>query len=345
MMRTDNVFHLLNRFGNQEDQISAGFGVVLRANPAVLLALVRLLRIPTTSLPKRALKLVEVETQVSYTGKEDETSRIDLQVRLRGSFIVFFESKLGTTPLGKNQLAKYAAILKAERDMYDHIRLVLVTQFDRKVEGEKWARTLGAKSGLKPADFFYLRWEEVRRLVEQTAANGKAALLNKLFLDYVGDMMSDKKVISEQVIGKIPEVLIISTDPDWWELTLKERIACQKNSTPDARYIAFYRTHPISAITHIAEVDSTEKNVPNVETYRKYPELLDKLKRRGTLGNPHKVYRLKRLVELPVHIHKRPGKPPIREKTFKTISELLRARYVDDLVRVKPVKRSAKRQR
>lgn len=341
-MLTDNVFHLLHRFGNQEDQISASFGVILGMNPPVLLALLRQLHIPTATLAKKDLKMIEVETQVSYTGKEDEQIRIDLQVRLPGRFIVFLESKLGNTGLAKNQLGKYATILKGERGTYEYIRLVLVTQFDRRSEADGWARLLRSKADLKPGEFFYLRWERVRRLVEDKRTNGKARLLNKLFLDYVGDMMSDKKVIKDQVIGKVHDVLVASTDPDWWEFTLKDRITCQKNTTPDARYVAFYRTKPVSAITHIAEVEWTEKNVPARHTYRKFPKLLEKGKKRGFIDKPHKVYHLKELVELPFPIRKRPRTPGIMEKTFKSMSELLKARYLDDLFRIKPGKRTVK---
>lgn len=330
-MRTDNVFHLVHRFGNQEDQISAGFGFILRMNPPVLLTLLRRLRIPTSRLSNKDLRMIQMETQVPYTGKEEEQSRIDLQIKLSGRFVVFLESKLGNTGLGKNQLGKYAAILRGEREQYNHIRLVLVTQFDRKHEAGKWEKILQAKAGLKQQEFYYMRWEEVRQLIEKTPASGNTRTLNKLFLEYVGDMMSDKKVIKDQVIGNVPEVLIASTDPDWWDLAVKERIATQKNDTPDTRYVAFYRTAPVSAITHIAEVEWTEKNVLPRHTFKNFQKIRAKGEKRRWIDKPHKVYHLKELIELPFPIRKRPGKPAVRVKVFKTMLKLLKARYIDEL--------------
>ncbi len=332
-MRTDNVFHLLNRFAAHEDQISAAFGVILQANPSVLLTLFRLLRIPSRNLHPKDWKQIDVETQVPYPGQENESSGIDLQIRLPGSFLVLLESKLGTTSLGRNQLDKYAAILQDERDSYDHLRLALVTQFDRKTEAEALAKALRRRSGLKPGEFCYLRWDEVRQLVAENPSRPQTRFLNDLFFDYVGDTMSDKRVIKDQVIGKIQEVMIAATDSDWWEVAMKKRIACQGNSTPDARYVAFYRTQPEAAITHIAEVEWTEKNVPNEETYKDFPRIREKGKARGWFGVPGKVFHLKELIELPIHIHKRRGGAAIRVKMFTTISELLRARYIDDLFR------------
>lgn len=329
-MRTDNVFHLLNRFAAHEDQISAAFGVILHAHPPALLALLRLLRIPTARLSSKDWKQIEVQTQVPYAGQENEQSRIDLQVRLPGRFLIILESKLGTTRLGRNQLDKYAAILQDERDSYDHVRLALVTQFDRRAEVETFAAKLRHQTGLRPGEFCYLRWETVRQLVADAPAPARTRFLADLFRKYVGDIMSDKRIIRDQVIKDMPEVMIAVTDPDWWEFTVKERATCQNNNTPDARYVAFYRTKPVAAITHIAEVEWTERNVEPRVTYGHYRKIWQKGKKRGWIDRPHKVYHLKELVELPLAI-KRRGPTVFQVKAFKTMAQLLKARYLDDL--------------
>ncbi|MBI3013736.1 MAG: PD-(D/E)XK nuclease family protein [Candidatus Tectomicrobia bacterium] len=230
-MRVDNVFHLLNRFGAHEDQISAAFGVILQAHPLALLSLLRFLRIPTVTLHPKDRKQIAVETQVPYAGGVDEQSRIDLQIRLPGRFLVLLESKLGATRLGRNQLDKYAAILQNERGTYDHVRLALVTQFDRKAEAEALAGRLRQRTDLRAGEFCYLRWATVRQLVAETPAPACIRFLSARFLDYVGDIMSNKRIIQDQVIKDMPEVMITSTDPDWWDFAVKERATCQENNT------------------------------------------------------------------------------------------------------------------
>jgi hypothetical protein len=327
-MRTANIFHLVHRFGAKEDQISASFGFILQANPPALQALLD--RLGLARVTNRELREIDIETQVPYSGIDSPTSRIDLQIRLPGRYLVFLESKLGSTPALLKQLNKYASQLTAARDEYDAIRLVLVTQFERASEAESLAQKLRARDGLKPAEFVYLRWEQILQLVANLPARPRMRMINELFIDYVGDMMSDRKVMKEQIIGKVQEVLVAATDPDWWDLAQKRHIAVQDNGTPDARWVAFYRIKPEAAITHIAEVEWTESNVNARELFRAFPRILAQGKKRGWIDKPQKVYHIKELVPLPIPIRRR-GRAAYRVKAFKSMTALLSARYLEDL--------------
>lgn len=320
-----NIFNLVHHFGNEEDQISACFGFILYANKEALLDFLKILDI---EISNKELKRIDIETQVPYEIGSKSRGVIDLQIKLVNEFIIFIESKLGRTKLSDNQLDNYSNILNEKRREFKKVRLIFITQGDRKTE----FLSLKDKLNLKDNEFKYFRWEDIRKLVEKYKT-GKQKFINELFFDYVGDKMSDKKIIEEQRIKDLEEVLIITTRPEWWELAEKSRIACHENPTPDVQFVAFYRTDPINAITHIAKVIFTEKNIISRETYEKFrcPKIIKIGTEKGWIDEPHKEYHLDKLIELPIPIKRSHGEPGIRTKKFTTISKILAARKLSDL--------------
>jgi len=321
-LSAENIFNLVNRFSAEEDQVSASFGFVLKANLDALTALLQKLEIDVSQLSSSQLKRIEIDTQVTYPAAK---SRIDLRIGLAGVFLILFESKLGTSPVSRDQFVKYGRVLREEGTHYKSLRLVLVTQFDRTQDFLRLRKQLS----LSNSELVYLRWEDVRRMVAAHSGNATVKLIIKLFLKYLGDTMGDRKIIAEQKLKDLKQVLIQATDPDWWEFVKKRRLACQHGRAPEALFVAFYRTDK-HAVTHIAEVESTEIEEPR-KTYRGFPNILRKARQRGWIDTPHKIYHLKEIIELPRWIEKQPEDAPVRNMWLKPMSRLLKARTLGEL--------------
>ncbi|KYK34790.1 MAG: hypothetical protein AYK22_04770 [Thermoplasmatales archaeon SG8-52-3] len=332
-MLVDNIFELVNKFSKEEDQISANFGFILKNNKKIL---DKFLKIIDIELRPRELKEVDIETQVSYDGGK---SRIDLQLTIYDRFIVFIESKLYKNEEKIfDQLLKYKKILEKKRGEYDgNFRLVYVNKQPIKPD---IIQRLMKRLGLTEREFFFFSWENLVNLTEE-CPNRETV---KLFKKYIGDAMYAKKVIKEQKIKDIVEVLVVYTEPAYWELAKKKGIAVQGNSTPDARYIAFLRTHrgkkKRSAITHIAEVKYTESHVPRRITYEGFPNLVERAEKRGQdLEGTHKHYYLGEIVKLSREIPHLKGEGSKAQVNFRTkMSELLRVESVGKIKTLRKLK-------
>jgi hypothetical protein len=107
---------------------------------------------------------LDVSTQVSYTGEDNESGdgddsrggRFDLVLRPAGSddFIVILESKVGLDPKVGAQAAKYKRQLKAH------------PQFSQVSEGERYVLTLTPASGTPPGADAHLSWQGVYELLD-----------------------------------------------------------------------------------------------------------------------------------------------------------------------------------
>jgi len=326
--KTDNIFSLVHYFGSEEDQISACFAFILGQNRRFRRRILGTeFRLPESLVDRRG---IEIETQVHYP---EENSVIDVEVALPGRFHVVVESKIWENQPSVDQLVKYARFLRSRQvdEVEDQIRLVLITQSEDDSRFEQAVAEVLRLGLMARRDLVHLRWKDVLDIFKETREAGSRKALNDLFARYLEDKMGDRKIISEQKVADLREVLVQATDEDWWDFLLKRNLICNDNNTPDALYIAVYRTHPHCAITHVARVKESRRNVPWRESYKGFPNILRKGKERGWPTETHKEFLVEEPVPLPHPIIKPPGPRGIRNKVFTTLAKLLAAKTLADL--------------
>ncbi|MFA5146812.1 MAG: PD-(D/E)XK nuclease family protein [Candidatus Omnitrophota bacterium] len=286
---------MLKKVSKDEDQLSAAFGFLLKEDSEILRHFLSKLGI---QLNKQELKRVDIETLVPYVFKS-KTSIIDLQLEIPGKYLIFLESKIVPTKTERiiAQIKPYNDILRHKEDGYEggtHLVYVAKDSIDKR-QIDSIQRSLCRSAN----EFEFFSWENLLALV--VSCKRKNRRLIELFSDYIGDAMHSKKVINEQKIKNISDVLVVFTNPAFWQMTLQRNIVVQSRSGPDARYIAFLRTHlprERSGITHIAEVDYTELR-PRNEMFEKVDketrcQLEQHMKARDIdLEGLHKAYILK----------------------------------------------------
>lgn len=329
-MLVDNIFKLVNKFSGTENQLSANFGFLLKHDKNLLDIFLKRLGI---ILGAKELKMVDIETQISYDSGE---SIIDLRLLLPNRFLIFLESKVVSTKTDAiyRQLGKYRKILEGNRSEYEKICLVYVGKYNI---SKKEFVELRKKMTLKPDEFLFFSWQDLLKLT----SNVRNRDFIKLFEDYIGDSMYNKKIIAEQKIKDVVDVLVVLTNRAFWEMTRYKKIVVQRNAAPNAHYIAFHRTgiptKPHSAITHIAEVESTEINVPIKNMLKGLPlkvkkDLLEFMRKRNVdIEGGHKEYKIKAgtLVPLAHSIVSKGAGPQVNYRT--TIGVLLKAKTTKDI--------------
>jgi len=333
-MLTDNIFKLLKKVSKNEDQLSAAFGFLLKEDPDILRNFLSKLGIQLT---KQELKRVDIEILVPYVFKS-QTSIIDLQLEIPGKYLIFLESKI--VPIKTERIIKqikpYNKILRNKEAEYEGgTRLVYVA---KDPIDKKEIETIQGSLNRSSKEFEFFSWESLLKLTLNCKKKNRRIV--ELFSDYIGDTMHNKKIIQEQKVKNISDVLVIFTNQAFWEMTQQKNIAVQAKSSPDARYIAFLRTHlpgERSGITHIAEVDYTELR-PRGEMFdglsKKTRSALVRHvveERKRNMTDLHKVYLLKKdsLKALPKKIeHYGSG---VMVKFSAVMSDLLCAKSTKDI--------------
>lgn len=325
IVRADNIFRLVHHFGAEEDQVSANFAFMLSQNPQALEAFLEACDLPPEP------KGVEIRVQVPY---EDRTSKVDIEIRKGGDFLVFLESKIRGRPLDAQQLSKYAKILKASKRKHDiKVRLVAVTQTD---QGSRFDRMSEETSlDLDHEEVLYFRWEDLHKMLRRESTVGWRKELMKMFDAYMGEMMKNKIDVEDLKVGELEEVLVQATNAEYWAVnkeygfctgTVEHKDGRRSKVPSDALFVAFYRTKPDSAITHIARVNSIERYANSGDVYKDTP--MERVQKE--FGAKVKVYRFDPPVELPRKIPKGDA-VAVQDFRYTTIAKLLDAKTLADL--------------
>ena len=330
-MQVKNIFELIKKFDKAEDQLSGAFGFLLANYPKFRAAFLEKINV---RVDKKMLRQFDVETQVTYPKQQ---SRLDLLLTARDHWFILCESKIVSTKreVLAEQLRKYVSILEENEEFYEGgQRLVVILKHPlRKTEIDRLSKSLKcSRECLK-----VLSWEDLINLASMCP---RTELL-KLFQDYLGDSMHNKRSMNERKLKDVEEVLVIFTNPIFWEMTKIKNIAVQKRGASDAQYIAFLRTHlpkpHKSLITHIARVETTQF-VPRRTMLEGLPKKLkreieahNKARNHEDWEKDHKQYNLKpgSMVELakPI-VHDVPG----LQLSFRTtFAELLKANTTKDV--------------
>lgn len=329
-MLRNNIFDLINKTATREDQLSLGFGFLLKQYPRLLGVFLQRIDV---SVPKKELKKFDIESQVEYW---KHNSRIDLQLNTLDQWFILCESKVVSTKpeVLVKQLKKYVNILNENKAFYEKgQRLVVIAP---QMIADDDIKRLKRELNVSEEILKFLSWDDLVSLIELLPRTELLTLFHK----YLGDSMNNIRAINERKIKEIEEVLVVFTNPAFWEMTLQKNIAVQRRGACDAQYIAFLRTHlpekDKSQITHIAKV-STTQFVPRKTMIEGLPKnLTDKLvqhgeKRGADWDKEHKQYNLKPGSLIPLAnpiIHNVSG---IQVSFRTTFAELLKAKTTKEI--------------